>query len=193
MYDDHTLLVLESDNRFIDTHFFFDIEENCPNIVDVQVMVQMNERHEEKSVILMNRQDSLGVQQADVIVAPTRCSTTNSANTQGTWCKPDADNELRFYIVTVTATDSVGNMDSSTCNIVVAPIGVEPNVQPVVPDFSSARQLYKAAEVLSLEWDNELAPSDSPSTSPSISSSPTTSLMPSASPTKKSSKSSKGD
>jgi len=104
-----------------DANFFYNITENCPADVQVDVSVKSNELERgETTVNLYKQQESGFVQQPTLYFTPTSCKEQKKKSPE---CEadPSIDPQLRFYEITVTATDTAGRVGTDTCRIVVVP------------------------------------------------------------------------
>jgi hypothetical protein len=188
--DGKTLHILEGSASFVDTAFYFDIQENCPGDVKVEVKVKTNEYTgtENEKLVALSAMQSLGsVEQVFLYVAPQSC-VGNSAGSA--ICRQDPATPLRFYEIQVVAVDKAGNKGNATCWVIVKPDGAGNSER----SFLSSNDLQNAVtnsttriplSKLDLTWNNAVAPSEMPSSAPSISMQPTAapSEMPSPAPT----------
>jgi hypothetical protein len=188
--DGKTLHIQEGSASFVDTAFYFDIQENCPGDVKVEVKVKTNEYTgtENEKLVALSAMQSLGsVEQVFLYVAPQSCA-GNSAGSA--ICRQDLATPLRFYEIQVVAVDKAGNKGDATCWVIVKPDGAgnsersflsSDDLQDAVTNSTTRIPLSK----LDLTWNNVLAPSEMPSSAPSISIQPTAapSEMPSPAPT----------
>jgi hypothetical protein len=187
--DGKTLFIEEGSASFVDTAFYFDIQENCPGDVKVEVNVKTNEHTgaDNERMVDLSAMQSLGsVEQVFLYVAPESCA-GNSAGSA--ICRRDPATPLRFYEIQVVAVDKAGNKDYATCWVIVKPDGAgnsdrsllsSKDLQGAVTSSTTRIPLSK----LDLTWNNALAPSAMPSSAPSISIQPTAapSEMPSPAP-----------
>mmetsp|Transcript_7525 Transcript_7525/g.11787 ORF Transcript_7525/g.11787 Transcript_7525/m.11787 type:complete len:111 (+) Transcript_7525:243-575(+) len=95
----------------------------------------------------------ISVEEAKVFVAPTSCQEEDDDDAV---CIDDLETDLRFYEIHVTATDSVGHIGKDVCTIIVLPI----------PEKPKKGDSGKGYDSIALKWNNDLAPSASPSISP---------------------------
>jgi hypothetical protein len=186
--DGKTLHIQEGSASFVDTAFYFDIQENCPGDVKVEVKVKTNEFSDNEKIVVLAEMQSLGsVEQVFLYVAPQSCS-GNSAGSA--ICRQDPATPLRLYEIQVVAVDKAGNKGDATCWVIVKPDGAgnsersflsSDDLQDAVTNSTTRIPLSK----LDLTWNNVLAPSEMPSSAPSISMQPTAapSEMPSPAPT----------
>jgi len=109
-----------------DANFFYTIEENCPADVKVDVTVESNEYQQEEMALLVKRKKTGVVQQAKLYFSVTSCdesSKSSHSSKSSPVCEADLsiDEKIRFYNVTVTATDSAGRVGRDTCRIIIVP------------------------------------------------------------------------
>jgi hypothetical protein len=181
--DGKTLHIQEGSSSFVDTAFYFDIQENCPSDVKVEVKVKTNEFTDDEKLVVLAEMQSLGsVEQVFLYVAPQSCAGNSSGSTI---CRQDPATPLRFYEIQVVAADKAGNKGNATCWVIVKPDGAGNSDR----SFLSSNDLQNAVtnstiriplSKLDLTWNNAVAPSEMPSSAPSISIQP--SEMPSSTP-----------
>jgi hypothetical protein len=177
--DGKTLFIQEASADFVDTTFYFDIEENCPGDVEVEVKVETNEFANNEIMVELLAMRSLGsVEQAIIYVAPQSCA-RNSASS--TICREDPATPFRFYEIQVTAVDKAGNEGTATCRVIVEPDDSNNNRMLLNADVAGSMTRLPVSK-LALTWNQALAPSAMPSSAPTISMQPTSSVLPSLLP-----------
>jgi hypothetical protein len=174
------LILDEEDDNYEDTGFFFDVEENCPENVRVDISVETNElvKNLQDMIVLASVRKLNGVDQVTLCVDSGYCGDTSKKGSKSFCIRdPDPRVKTRFYEIKVDATDAAGNKDSEICVVFVRPNGGKK--EEVVDQeelwnsyvlWSETRYFLRSA---SIAWENELAPSEMPSMIPSISTLPT--------------------
>lgn len=97
------------------------MKDNCEDrdiTIDVEVKSNENERHE--IAMLQSYQFTNVVEQVEFFYKPTSC---NIGNMKSPKCMKDigVENQIRFYEIIVTATDSAGRQGTDTCHVIIAP------------------------------------------------------------------------
>jgi hypothetical protein len=180
--DGETLFIEEDSANFVDTAFYFDIEENCPGDVKVEVIVKTNEytgKDNGNLVALSATQNVGSVEQAFLFVAPQSCR--GNGGKQSDICKQDPATHIRFYEIQVTAVDRAGNKEVATCRVIVKPADNIFSSNVLVGAVASSTTRIPLSK-LDLTWNNALAPSSMPSSAPSVSMQPSLSVGPSEEP-----------
>jgi len=109
------------DTKPKDANFFYKVTENCPADVQVDVSIKSNELETGNTMVNLYKQQKSGfVQQPKLYFTPTSCKEQEKESPE---CEadPSIDPQLRFYEITVIATDSAGRVGTDTCRIVVVP------------------------------------------------------------------------
>ncbi|CAB9503628.1 expressed unknown protein [Seminavis robusta] len=104
----------------VPTNFFYNVEDNCATIVQVNVQISSNEFDEKKSAFLAEVFSPQGYGQADLFVAAASCKSETRAS-DGSFCHAPSGVQERVYDIVVSATDSAGLVGSTSCHVVVAP------------------------------------------------------------------------
>lgn len=105
-------------HEFKDSNFFFRVTENCPAAVDVDVTVKSNEFVDDDVIaIFANLQESGFNKQAQFLYSPKSCDYSSYD------CVQDKSIELkiRFYEISVVATDLAGHAGRDTCRVIIVP------------------------------------------------------------------------
>eukprot|EP00979_Chaetoceros_neogracilis_P016195 scaffold7291_cov156-Chaetoceros_neogracile.AAC.1 len=101
--------------------FKYTITDNCEDRdIDVDVVVQSNERAQGEVATLAPYQFTDVVKQVEFLYAPTSCELEPMSSPN---CIKDIGiaTRIRFYEIVVTATDSAGRQDTDTCHVIIVP------------------------------------------------------------------------
>ena len=188
------VLILDDAGKFEDTSFWFDVQENCPENVDVEVSIKTNEFDLEYGTgmaQLFPIESLVGVTQAVLYVVSETCAGDQTGRALP--CRADSAVDFRFYEITVQATDLAGNLDSATCLVFIRPSSstadddtdarrrTESTDDALFASFSQSITRFSLA-TQNVVWNNVVAPSEIPSSNPTVSQLPTLSVYPSVLP-----------
>lgn len=200
-------------SNYVDSNFWYDIQENCKGVVDVNVEVRSNEVQIERSAHIFTIVDVGKVMRPRVFVTPSSCQQAQNTANLPQICEKDKKTNLRLYNVVVSVTDVAGNTVKEECTVTILPnllwlqlygnseSPANSNLENLADiEYSSQRVILVSAHLQwdqtldsSFEFESSATPSTIPSTGPTEYPS-RISMRPSATPyTQPSSKPTKGN
>jgi len=116
----NVLAVYESDKKFVNTLFWFDIEDNCPQTLNVDVTVTSNQYSHGKQMSMVVKTKNVDQKyQLKIYIEPSSCKTEEKVS--NFFCESIDEMPIRFYEIIVKATDYGNNIATSTATILVIP------------------------------------------------------------------------
>ncbi|KAL3778621.1 hypothetical protein ACHAW5_005068 [Stephanodiscus triporus] len=135
--------ILDDDKfRLNKAQFFHRVTDNCDADVQVKVVVNVNELHQNKKVDLLKHTNTFQ-EQVEIVYPADSCGAFPI--TPPGLCEKDPEMKslpIRFYEITVTVSDSAGNAGKDTCKVVIIPSCNEPTVNGCSSELKGGKNYY---------------------------------------------------
>lgn len=109
-------------NSLQDARLYYNITENCNEDVKVDIEVTSNELHHDTTMSTLTAKNMAGVEKQPVWrFRASSCANGDPRDDQCDYDMTELGESLRFYEITITATDFAGRKDQCHCQVIVVP------------------------------------------------------------------------